>query len=158
LEAPRWVGWSNYRLLFLDDDVFLTAVGNTLVFAMITGPVGYGLAFILAWLVNRARVRPAYTLAFYTPSITNATARAVIWRYFFSSDRYGLINSTLIGLGLASEPYAWLQNTETILPVIMFVSLWMSLGTSFLVFLAGLQTVPKELYEAGRIDGVGSAR
>lgn len=157
LEPPRWVGLSNYRLLALDDDVFLIALANTVTFAVITGPIGYAISFILAWSVNRLRVKTPFTLAFYTPSITSAIAMAVIWRYFFSSDRYGLLNVGLISWGIVAEPVPWLLQTTTILPVIMFVSLWMSLGTSFLVFLAGLQTVPGELYEAARVDGVSGA-
>jgi len=157
LESPRWVGLSNYRLLFLDDDIFVIAVANTLLFAAITGPLGYAAAFMLAWAVNRLPLRTIYTLAFYTPSITSAIAMAVIWRYFFASDRYGLLNSLMMGLGAFVEPFPWLQDQSTILPVIMFVSLWMSLGSSFLVFLAGLQTVSQELYQAARVDGVDSA-
>jgi multiple sugar transport system permease protein len=158
LEPARWVGWSNYRLLALDDDVFVTALTNTVIFATITGPVSYIAAFLLAWQVNRMPVKTPFTLAFYTPSITSAIAMAVIWRYFFSSDRYGLLNAWLTDWGIAAEPVPWLQEQSTILPVIMFVSLWMSLGTSFLVFLAGLQTVPQELYEAARVDGIAGPR
>lgn len=157
LQPPSWVGLSNYRLLFLDDDVFMIAVSNTLTFALITGPLGYVISFFLAWLINRIRFKTPFTLAFYTPSITSAIAMSVIWRYVFSSDRYGLLNTLLASVGVLQEPFAWLLNTQTILPVIMFVSLWMSMGTNFLVFLAGLQTVPTELYEAGRVDGVQSA-
>jgi multiple sugar transport system permease protein len=157
LQPPRWVGVSNYRLLLLDDDVFLIAVSNTLTFAVITGPLGYAISFALAWLINRVRFKTPYTLAFYTPSITSAIAMSVIWRYVFSSDRYGLLNTLLVSSGVLSEPFPWLLDKDTILPVIMFVSLWMSMGTNFLVFLAGLQTVPAELYEAARVDGIQSA-
>ncbi len=158
LQSPRWIGVSNYRLLFLDDDVFMIAVSNTVNFALITGPLSYAISFMLAWLINQLRFKTPFTLAFYTPSITSAIAMAVIWRYIFSNDRYGLLNNLLMGMGIFSEPYPWLLSKETILPVIEFVSLWMSMGTNFLVFLAGLQTVPRELYEAGKMDGVGSAR
>jgi len=157
LQPPRWVGVSNFRLLFLDDDVFLIAVSNTLTFAVITGPLGYAISFVLAWLINRVRFKTPYTLAFYTPSITSAIAMSVIWRYVFSSDRYGLLNTLLVSSGVLAEPFPWLLDKNTILPVIMFVSLWMSMGTNFLVFLAGLQTVPPELYEAARVDGIQSA-
>jgi len=157
LESPRWIGLSNYRLLLVEDDVFLIAIRNTLLFSIITGPLGYATSFTLAWFINRLRFRQAYTLAFYTPSITSAIAMSVIWLYLFANDRYGLLNYFLTEVGLINEPVAWLQEQSTILPVIMVVSLWMSMGTSFLVFLAGLQDVPMELYEAGMVDGVRNA-
>jgi multiple sugar transport system permease protein len=157
LEPPRWIGLSNYRLLFLEDDVFLTAIKNTLIFAIITGPLAYTTSFILAWLINRLKFRQAYTLAFYAPSLTSGIAISVIWLYFFANDRYGLLNYSLIQSGIISEPVAWLQEQSTILPVIIVISLWMSMGTSFLVFLAGLQSVPNELYEAGMVDGIKSS-
>ena len=157
LEPPRWIGLSNYRLLFVEDDIFLLAVKNTLLFSLITGPLGYAISFTLAWFINRLRLRQAYTLAFYTPSITSSIAMSVIWLYLFANDRYGLLNYLLVEIGLITEPVAWLHEQSTILPVIIVISLWMSMGTSFLVFLAGLQDVPMELYEAGLVDGVRSA-
>jgi multiple sugar transport system permease protein len=157
LEPPRWIGLSNYRLLFVEDDIFLIAVKNTLLFSAITGPLGYAISFTLAWFINRLRVRQAYTLAFYTPSITSSIAMSVIWLYVFANDRYGLLNYLLVEIGLINEPVAWLYEQSTILPVIIVISLWMSMGTSFLVFLAGLQDVPRELYEAGMVDGVRNA-
>jgi len=158
LEPPRWIGLSNFRLLFVEDDIFYQyALKNTFIFAIITGPLGYAISFTLAWFINRLRVRQLYTLAFYTPSITSAIAMSVIWLYLFANDRYGLLNYALTEIGLISEPVAWLREQSTILPVIMVVSLWMSMGTGFLVFLAGLQDVPMELYEAGMVDGVRTA-
>jgi multiple sugar transport system permease protein len=157
LEPPRWIGLSNYRLLFVEDDVFLIAVKNTLLFAVITGPLGYVISFTLAWFINRLRFRQGFTLAFYTPSITSSIAMSVIWLYIFANDRYGLLNYGLMQIGLINEPVAWLYEQSTILLVIIVISLWMSMGTSFLVFLAGLQDVPRELYEAGVVDGIGNA-
>jgi multiple sugar transport system permease protein len=154
LEAPRWINLANYRLLFLEDDIFLIGIKNTLIFAVITGPLGYVVSFTLAWFINRLRFRQVYTLIFYAPSITSAIAMSVIWLYLFANDRYGLLNYGLIELGLITEPVAWLQEQSTIMPVIIVISLWMSMGTSFLVFLAGLQSVPQELYEAAWVDGI----
>jgi multiple sugar transport system permease protein len=119
--------------------------------------LSYAISFTLAWFINRLRFRRAYTLAFYAPSITSSIAMSVIWLYVFANDRYGLLNYLLIELGLANEPVLWLREQSTILPVIIVISLWMSMGTSFLVFLAGLQDVPQELYEAGAVDGVRNA-
>jgi multiple sugar transport system permease protein len=157
LEPPRWIGLSNYRLLFLEDDIFLIAIKNTLLFSVITGPLSYAISFTMAWFINRLRYRQGYTLAFYAPSITSGIAMSVIWLYLFANDRYGLLNYLLIEIGMITEPIAWLQEQTTILPVIIIISLWMSMGTSFLVFLAGLQSVPMELYEAGMVDGITNA-
>jgi multiple sugar transport system permease protein len=157
LEPPRWIGLSNYRLLFLEDDVFLIAVKNTLLFAIITGPLSYFISFTLAWFINRLRMRQLYTLAFYAPSITSGIAISVIFMYLFSNDRYGVLNYLLIQVGLITEPINWLTEQSTIMPVIIIISLWMSMGTSFLVFLAGLQSVPMELYEAGMVDGINNS-
>ncbi|MFU1793224.1 carbohydrate ABC transporter permease [Paenibacillus azoreducens] len=156
LEPPKWIGLSNYRLLFIDDDIFLTALGNTLKFAVVTGPVGYAMAFLLAWLISQIpqKFRFFYTLCYYTPSIASGVAMTVVWQYLFSGDRYGLLNYWLLKLGLINEPWQWLENVNTILPIIMIVSLWMSMGIGFLAFLAGLQNVPRDMYEAGAIDGV----
>ncbi|GAB6926511.1 sugar ABC transporter permease [Paenibacillus sp. JCM 10914] len=156
IESPRFIGLSNYRLLFVDDDIFLKAIGITFQFAIITGPIGYILAFFLAWLISQIPIkyRFFYTLCFYTPSITSATAMSVVWLYLFAGDRKGLINYWALKLGLIHEPYLFLQNVNSIVPVIIIVSLWMSMGIGFLAFLAGLQNVPKELYEAGAIDGI----
>lgn len=156
LESPRWAGLGNYRLLFVDDDIFLIAIANTIKFAVITGPVSYIMAFLLAWLISQIPVkyRFIYTFFYYTPAITSAVAMSVVWTYLFSGDRYGLINQWLISLGLLNEPFLWLSDIRTIMPVLIIVSLWMSMGIAFLSFLAGLQNVPKDLYEAGAIDGV----
>ncbi|MDQ8734849.1 sugar ABC transporter permease [Paenibacillus sp. LHD-38] len=156
LEAPRFIGLSNYRLLFVDDDIFLKAIGITLKFAFITGPVGYVMAFLLAWLISQIpqKYRFFYTLCYYTPSITSATAMSVVWLYLFAGDRKGLLNYFASKLGIIDEPYLFLQNINSIVPVIIIVSLWMSMGVGFLAFLAGLQNVPKDLYEAGEIDGI----
>jgi len=156
VESPSFVGLSNYRLLFVDDDIFLKAIGVTFTFAMVTGPIGYILSFLLAWLISQIprKFRFFYTLCFYTPSITSAVAMSVVWLYFFAGDRKGLLNHFLMQLGILNEPYLFLQNVDSIVPVIIFVSLWMSMGIGFLAFLAGLQNVPEQLYEAGKMDGI----
>lgn len=156
LEPARWVGLENYKQLFLDDDIFLKAIGNTLTFAVFTGPLGYCMSFILAWLISNIpqKYRFFFTLCFYTPAITSSVAMSVVWLYLFSGDRYGMINHWLMKLGLFDEPWLWLQDVNTIMPVIVIVALWTSMGTGFLAFLAGLTNVSPELYEAGVIDGV----
>lgn len=158
IQPPRWIGFANYTQLFLDDDIFLLAIANTFKFALLTGPLGYFLSFMLAWLINQIpqKYRFFYTLCFYTPALTSATAMAVVWGYLFSGDRYGMINYWAMKLGIFDEPWLWLKDIHTILPVLMIVSLWMSAGVGFLAMLAGLSNVPKDLYEAAVIDGVKS--
>ncbi len=150
----NFVGFKNYELLIMDDDIFWTAMKNTLVFALIVGPVGYFLSFFAAWVLDQLRFRNAFALAFYAPSITSGVAMSAVWLYVFSGDRYGLINNWLISLGVIDDPILWTQNPQYILAVIIIISIWMSMGTGFLVFLAGLQNVDTSLYEAGAIDGV----
>ena len=156
LEPPAWIGWNNYRLLFLEDDVFLIAIGNTLKFAIVTGPLGFFLSFLFAWVIKPMRARTILALAFYTPSITAAVAMSVVWKIVFAGDRYGYLNHFLLNLGILEEPYLWLSNIDTMMPIVMFVALWMSMGNGFLVFLAGLMGVNPELYEAGKVDGVAN--
>ena len=156
LQTPQFIGITNYVHLFMDDDVFLIAMQNTLVFACITGPIGYILSFLAAWVIDSLRFKRAFALAFYVPSITSGVAMSAVWLYFFSSDRYGLINNVLFNLGLISEPVLWTMDPEKIMTVVIIVQLWMSMGTGFLVFMAGLQNVNREYYEAGAIDGIRS--
>ena len=152
--TPTFVGWDNYLRMFFDDDVFIIAIRNTLIFALITGPVSYVLCFVFAWLINelRPKVRAVVTLIFYAP-VLSGTAFTV-WSFIFSSDQYGLLNGYPMELGILREPMGWLTDPAYILFVVIFVQLWMSLGTGFLSFIAGLQGVDRTLYEAGLVDGV----
>lgn len=154
IEKPSFIGWANYIQLLLDDNVFLIAVKNTFIFAVITGPISYFACLIFAWLINelRPRLRSWVTLIFYAPSISGNVF--LIWTYIFGGDAYGLLNSTLMKWGFINEPILWLQNTAINLKVIMIVQLWLSLGTSFLAFMGGLQGVDRSLYEAGAMDGI----
>ncbi len=154
LQPPVWVGWANYVKLLFADDVFLIAVKNTFLFSAITGPVSYMLCLILAWFINELKptVRTFLTLLFYAPSISGNVF--MIWTILFSGDAYGWVNSVLIRLGIIYEPVRWLTNPDTLMCVTILVTLWMSLGTSFLAFIAGLQGIDDTLYEAGALDGI----
>ncbi len=153
LEAPRFIGWTNYRRLLLEDDVFILALTNTALIAVVLGPAGYLLSFMFAWFINELppKIRAFLTLLFYAPSLANIY---IIWQLFFSSDAYGIINSYLISLGAIFEPIRWLHDARTLMPVVIIVLLWASLSTSFLAFIAGLQTIDPALFEAGAVDGV----
>lgn len=153
LEFPRWMGWDNYLNLFLEDPIFITAVKNTLIIAVIVGPGGYMISFIFAWLINELprHLRAVVTFVFYAPALTGAIS---IWALIFSSDYYGWANSILMKLQIIHEPITWLKNANYVLPIVIVVQLWMSMGVNFLTLIAGLKSVNKELYEAGAIDGI----
>ncbi|MCL2285148.1 MAG: sugar ABC transporter permease, partial [Firmicutes bacterium] len=154
LEPPRFIGFQNYLNLFLADDVFLIAIRNTLILAFLTGPIGYIAAFMFAWFINELPryVRAVVTLIFYAPTISGAAF--LIWLLIFSGDAYGFANAFLLRMGFINEPMLWLSNPSTMMPVIIIVVLWMSLGAGFLAFIAGLATVDESLYEAGLMDGI----
>ncbi|MCQ6559012.1 carbohydrate ABC transporter permease [Paenibacillus mendelii] len=154
LEFPKWVGWRNYAQLFVRDDVFLIALKNTLIFAAITGPVSYIACFVLAWVINEfpPKLRAIATLVFYAPALSGSAF--IVWTLLFSSDSYGYINAFLLKWHLIMEPILWLKTPKYIMPIIIIVQLWLSLGTSFLAFIAGLQSMDKTLLEAGAIDGI----
>jgi len=154
LQPAKFVGFNNYRLLLLDDQVFLTAISNTISFAIIVGPFGYMLSFFAAWVINQLKLRRGFALAFYAPSITSATAMSTVWLVIFSSDRRGYLNNILLNMGMIDSPILWNTDPNYILTVIRIIQLWMSMGTGFLVFLAGLQNIPRSYYEAAEIDGI----
>ncbi|MBR4205397.1 MAG: sugar ABC transporter permease [Clostridia bacterium] len=154
LQWPKFVFMDNYITLFLDDDLFITALKNTLIFAAVTGPASYIISFVVAWFINELppKVRAIVTLVFYAPSIAGNVY--LIWQTIFSSDSYGLMNGFLLQYGIIDEPILWFQNAKYVMPLCIMVALWTSLGTSFLSFIAGLQGINKSLFEAGAIDGI----
>ena len=151
---PHWMGVSNFTRLFLEDDIFMLACQNTLVFASITGPVSYLLSLLIAWFINELppKVRAVVTLVFYAPSISGQVY--LIWKTLFSSDSYGWANATLMDLGIISTPILWFQNADYVMPLCIVVALWTSLGTAFLSFIAGFQTIDRSMYEAAAVDGI----
>lgn len=156
IQEQTWVGIANYRRLFLDDPVFLISLKNTFLFAIFIGPLGYLMSFMMAWILNSIKFRRFFALAFYAPSITSGLAMATVWLTIFSNDRMGYINNFLINAGFISEPILWNQSADHMFPAIIIISVWMSLGNGFLVFLAGLQNLPQEVFESGKIDGIKS--
>lgn len=154
IQMPKFIGVGNYVRMFLSDDVFLKAVSNTLIFAVVTGPLGYMACLMIAWLVNdlSKTMRTFMTFVFYAPSISGSVY--VIWSYIFSGDSYGFVNGWLRKLGLISQPIQFLTDPAYTLQILMIVQLWLSLGTAFLSFIAGLQNVDTQMYEAGAIDGI----
>ena len=154
LEFPGWKGIDNYVDLFLNDDIFMLAVRNTLIFACITGPVSYILSLLVAWFVNELppKIRAVVTLIFYAPSISGQVY--LIWKTLFSSDAYGWANAVLMDLGLINAPILWFEDAAYVMPLCIVVALWTSLGTAFLSFIAGFQTIDRSMYEAAAVDGI----
>lgn len=154
LQKPSFVGLDNYAELFLNDEVFSIAVRNTLIFAVISGPVGLFCSFGMACLINKMKFRSLFAIGFYAPSIASGIAMSVVWLYLFSSDRYGLVNNLLLQLGIIQSPILFTQDSRYLLGVIILIRVWMSMGNGFLVFLAGLQNINPEYLEAASIDGI----
>ena len=154
LQMPNWVGLANFNRLFLRDDIFIQACGNTLVFAAVTGPTSYLLSFLVAWFINELnpKIRALVTLIFYAPSISGSVY--MVWSNLFHSDAQGWVNGALMSIGVLSSPIMWFKNADYVMPLCIVVALWTSLGTAFLTFIAGLQGVDKSQYEAAAVDGI----
>jgi len=154
VSSPIFISFDNYIRMFTEDKVFFKIVGTTLKFAIIVGPGGYLMSFILAWMINEfpRAVRVLLTFVFYVPSLVGNAL--YIWQVMFSGDSYAYINNILLSFGLITEPIQWFQDTAYNFTIIVIVQLWMSMGISFLANISGLQNVNTELYEAGAIDGI----
>ena len=154
LEPARFIGLENYFKLFLDDSLFVKALSTTLVLALVTGPIGYALCFIVAWMVNEfgPKTRAVLTLLFYTPTLTGGLS--AIWLVVFSGDQYGILNGVLMSLNIIYEPRQWLTDTNYMLLTAIVIIIWMSLGTAFLSFTAGFRSIDGKMYEAAAIDGI----
>lgn len=154
VDAPKFIGIDNYVRMFADDSVFFIAVKNTLIFALITGPLGYAMSFIFAWMINDfgRGMRSFLTMLFYAPTLAGNVF--FIWLFIFSGDSYGLVNSFLMKYGITLEPIQWLTDSKHSMGVVILVMLWLSLGAGFLSFIAGFQNLNRECFEAGAIDGI----
>ncbi len=154
VQAPKFVGLDNFYALFLEDEVFLKAIQNTLVFAIVTGPLSYIMCFLLAWLINElpGPLKTIFTFVFYAPTLAGNIYTT--WQLIFSGDAYGIANAYLINLGILKGARQWLTDANYIMGVVIVVQLWLSLGAGFLALRAGLQGIPRDRYEAGAIEGV----
>ena len=154
VNSPVFSAFDNYKRMFIDDYAFPIVLKNTLVLALITGPIGFILSFLLAWLINdfSPGIRTILSFMFYAPSLVGNAY--FIWQILFSGDSYGYINSLLLSIGIITEPITWLKTPQYLMPIIIVVQLWQSMGISFLANISALQNVNTDLYEAGAIDGV----
>jgi len=159
IQPPTYNGLRNYVVLLTQDDIFMKYVlPNTIEFAVIVGPGGYVMAFMLAWILAQLPKIPRTILALilYSPSMTTAVAMSVVWLTLFSGDQNGYLNSFLLGNGVIQEPIQWLQSPQYLMPIMIIVTLWSSMGVGFLAMLAGILEVNPELYEAGSLDGISN--
>ena len=154
LELPRFVGLQNYFSLLLDDSLFMLALKNTLLLSVITGPVGFLLSLLLAWLVHEfgPKLRAFMTLLFYAPVISGGAY--MIWQIIYSGDAYGFLNGILMDWGIIYSPIQWMTDPNYMMVAAILVILWMSFGAGFLSFIAGFQNVDRKLYEAAAVDGI----
>lgn len=153
----KFLGLDNYVYLFTQDSDFSKVIlPNTLLFALIVGPGGYLLSFVLAWILSQLQRLPRtiLSLIIYSPSMTSGIAMAVLWKIIFSGDEQGYLNTLLLNINVINEPVQWLQSPQYLMPVMIIVTLWSSMGIGFLAMLSGLLNIDKEQYEAAYIDGV----
>ena len=154
LENLRFVGLGNYAAL-LTDPLFWKALGNTFYFVLVGVPLSIVASLGAALLLQSrlARFKPFFRTSFFAPVVTTVVAVAVIWRYLFHT-RYGLVNWALSGLGI--DPVDWLGDPHWAMPTIILFAVWKNFGYNMIIFIAGLQAIPEDLYEAARIDGAGA--
>ena len=155
-DNARFVGLTNYAAL-LRNPVFWTAVKNTFYFALVGGPLTVGLSLAAALLVNARLVRfkSFFRTIYFIPFVTTLVAVAIVWRYLYHP-QYGLLNYALGGLGIG--PIDWLGDPRFAMPAIILMAAWKNFGYNMLIFIAGLQAIPEELYEVARLDGAGPVR
>lgn len=148
--TPAWVGLDNFAKMFAHDELFYKALGVTLVYSVVSVPLRLLVAFGLALLLNtKVRALPVFRTIFYLPSLVPLIASSVLWIWLFNPD-FGLLNAILTPLGFPK--LQWIYDGSTVLPSLILMSLW-DVGPLMIIFLAGLQGVPRQLYEAVRIDG-----
>jgi len=152
---PVFAGWRNYQNLFANP-VFWKVLGNTAIYALVTIVVTFSVSMIIAVLLNgNIRLTSFYKVGLFYPTMIPMAAGALLWMFMFMP-MYGLIDHYLIGLGFPG--HNWLNESRTALGCIIVVGIWKRLGYYAILFLAGLQNIPKELYESARIDGAGAVR
>jgi multiple sugar transport system permease protein len=152
--AKPFVGLDNYRDILADED-FREAIGHTVYFVVGSVPATMIIALGLALLLNtQIRGLGLFRTAYYLPVITPLVIAAIIWTWVYNVD-YGLANYYLQRLGIIDQPVLWLADRTTAMPAVIVMNIWKGVGFSMIVYLAGLQAIPNELYEASEVDGAG---
>jgi multiple sugar transport system permease protein len=154
LQINNFVGFKNYIRIFLEDDIFMIAFKNTMILALVTGPIGFILSFVISWLINELGrfSRSIVTLIVYSPALVGNVY--FIWKYIFSADSRGFLNNVLMQIGLVNDPISWLTDEKYNFAIVMIVTVWMSFGTGFLSFVSGLKALDRSYYEAAAVDGL----
>ena len=159
INPPKFTSLLNYITLFTQDKMFLKMViPNTFLYALVVGPGGYILSFILAWMLAQIQriPRTILALAIYTPSMVGQVFIGVIWKAIFSGDQRGIINNLLIEWRIIDQPIQFLLTKDWFMQIIIIVSLWSAMGIGFLAMISGILNVNEELYEAAYVDGMRS--
>jgi putative chitobiose transport system permease protein len=156
VRPPQWIGLKNYQRL-VHDPTFWLALRHSLIYLIVT-PTLILLSILLAIVVNRKlRGIHIFRALYYLPAVSGSIAVGITWRWLFDTQG-GLLNGALVWLGLLQEPVQWLSEPAYILPIAMLLTIWMGAGYYMLIFLAGLQNIPEELYDAALIDGCNNWR
>lgn len=157
INPPKFVGLLNYVTLITQDEVFLKNVlPNTVKYALIVGPGGYALSFLLAWMLAQIQPIPRtiLSLAIYTPSMVGQVFIGVIWKAVFSGDQRGILNNMLMEWKIIDQPIQFLLSQDYLMNIMIFVSLWSAMGIGFLAMISGVLNINEELYEAAYVDGL----
>jgi multiple sugar transport system permease protein len=156
LSVVRFMGFHNY-VRILETPLFWTALKNTFYFVLVGGPLSVAASLGAALMVNSklARFKSFFRTVYFLPVVTSLVAVAVVWRYLYHP-AHGLLNLFLSWFGVA--PIDWLGNPAIAMPAIIILAVWKNFGYNMLIFIAGLQNIPDDLYEAARIDGAGAWR
>ncbi len=151
ISTVRFVGLNNYIKLF-DDPLFFTALKNTFYFVIMSGPLSIAVSLAAALLLNSKLVKykSIFRLSYFIPVVTTLVAVAIVWRFIYHP-KFGIINYLLSLIGIA--PIDWLGEPSTAMPAIVLMSVWKNFGYNMIIFIAGLQNIPEDLYEAASIEG-----
>ncbi len=150
-QSPRWIGLQNFKEIF-NDSLFWKALVNTIVYMAITVPLGVIISLSISIILNaKVKLNGLFRTTFLLPTVTSIVALSIIWKWLYRGGKYGLINAVLMQFGIQSVE--WLFDPRFTLPAIMVMSIWAGLGTNIILFTAGLQTIPRAMYEAADIDG-----
>jgi len=158
LETSKpFVGLENYSRLF-DDRRFRQSIVNTIYYTVLSVPATMVLGLLIALLLNQQiRARSLFRTCFYLPVVTPLVVAAIIWKWVYNGD-YGLLNYYLIQIGLIDKPLLWLSDKNLAMPAVVIMSIWKSVGFNMVIFLAGLQAIPQDYYDAAKLDGAGGFR
>jgi multiple sugar transport system permease protein len=155
--SPKIVGLKNYINILFNDPLFWKAVKNTLVYVIVTVPLGIGVSLLVSLaLYQKIKFSSLFRTGFFLPTVTSIAAVSVVWRWIYAGDKYGFLNFVLTKLGIISMLQDWLMQPSTTLPAIIVMSIWGGVGYNSIILLSGLQSIPDSIFEAAKIDGVSA--